>query len=256
MGNGLMSNDKVTVALVQALKQALAEPGEQRLFKSGKLAGLFAGRAGANGDAAALAVRDSLLEVVRSETRGKTTIEWVRLTPRGVNFLHDHDSPLRALEELRTLLQTTREGVPGWLATMRQELEALGNRLTEDVLRLMQRLDALGQRVDEALRRSDAGASPVADGLVDTAPWALEALSYLDRRRAGGAAGDCPLPELFAALREQYADLSVTAFHDGLRRLRDRRALRLLPANDPAQPLSEPEYALLDGTAVLYYVTR
>ena len=72
-----------------------------RLYKSGKLEGLFPGRAGANGDAAALALRDSLLEVVRTETKGKTTIEWVRLTPQGVEFLHEHQSPIRALNELR-----------------------------------------------------------------------------------------------------------------------------------------------------------
>lgn len=251
-----MTNDKVTAALVGALKQALAEPGEQRLFRSGKLAGLFAGRAGANGDAAAAALRDGLLEVVRTETRGKTTIDWVRLTPRGVDFIHDHESPVRVLEELRAILQTTRAGVPGWLAEMRQDLQAIGTRLTEDVQRLMHRLDALSQRVDEALRRADAGGPPLPDGLATAAPWALEVLAYLDRRRAGGAPGDCPLPELFAALRQKHGDLSVTAFHDGLRRLRDRRALRLLPAGDPGQPLSEPEYALLDGTAVLYYVTR
>ena len=47
-----MTKDKVTEALVEGLKQALAEPGEQRLFKSGKLTGLFPGRTGANAEAA------------------------------------------------------------------------------------------------------------------------------------------------------------------------------------------------------------
>src|SRR5712692_5192092 len=96
-----MTRDKVTEALVEALKQALAEPGEQRLFKSGKLAGLFPGRSGANADAAARALRDGLLEIARSETKGKTVIEWVRVTPGGVQFLHDHESPLTVLRELR-----------------------------------------------------------------------------------------------------------------------------------------------------------
>jgi hypothetical protein len=251
-----MNNDKATSVLVQALKQAMAEPGEQRLFRSGKLTGLFASRSGSTGDAAAQAVRDGLLEVARTETRGKATIEWVRLTPRGVNFVHEHESPVRVLEELRAVLQTTREGVPGWLAQMRQDLQTMGARLAEDVQRVMNRLDALTVRVDEALRRADASGPPLPDGLSDTVPWALDALGYLDRRRASGAPGECPLPELFTAVREPHAALSLTDFHDGLRRLRDRRALRLLPADDPAQPLPEPEYALLDGTAVLYYVSR
>lgn len=251
-----MTTDKVTLALLEALKQSLAQPGEQRLYRSGKLAGLFAGRGGANGDAAARALREGLLEVVRTETKGKATFEWVRLTPAGVNFIHDHESPVRVLEELRTILQLTREGMPGWLEQMRQEVQALGGRLAEDVQRLMQRLDALSQRVDEALRRADAAGPTTPPDGPGTVPWGREALTYLDRRRAGGAAGECPLPELFAALRAQHADLSMTAFHDGLRRLRDRRALQLLPYQDRDRPLPEPEYALPDGAALLYYVTR
>ena len=87
--------EKVTETLVDALKLALAEPGEQRLFKSGKLAGLFAGRAGVNAEAAARALRDGLLEVVRTEAKGKTTLEWVRITPRALEFLHQHESPVQ-----------------------------------------------------------------------------------------------------------------------------------------------------------------
>jgi hypothetical protein len=248
--------DKVTDALVDALKQCLADPAEQRLFKSGKLAGLFPGRGGAHAEAAARALHEGLLEVVRTEVKGKTAIEWVRVTPRGVDFLHEHESPVRILEELREVLRANQEGVPLWLARMQQDLWALSARLKEDVQRLTQRLEALGRRMEEALRRADAGAAHRANGTPANVPWAVEALAYLDRRRAADKAGDCPLPELFAALRQKHADLSVTAFHDGLRRLYDRNAVRLLPF--PGQPgdLPEPEYALLDGAALLYYVTR
>ena len=67
--------DKATEALIDALKQCLADPAEQRLFKTGKLDGLFASRGGANSEAAARAVQEGLLEVVRTETKGKTTID-------------------------------------------------------------------------------------------------------------------------------------------------------------------------------------
>ncbi|HEV3257356.1 MAG TPA: hypothetical protein VG013_10785 [Gemmataceae bacterium] len=248
--------DKTTETLVEALRQALSEPAEQRLFRSGKLPGLFPGRGGPSAEAATRALHQGLLEVVRTEAKGKTTTEWVRLTPHGVDFLHRHESPTRVLEELRDVLQTSREGVPLWLARMRQELETLTARLTEDARRWTQRLEALSQRVDEALRRADAGSSQVPDGMAPIVPWALEALAYLDRRRDGGMPGHCPLPELFAAVRRQHADLSIKGFHDGLRRLDDRRALQLLPFTGPSQELPEPEFALLDGPAVLYYVTR
>ena len=50
-----MTRDKATDILVEALKLAAAEPGEQRLYKSGKLEGLFASRSGQSAEAAARA---------------------------------------------------------------------------------------------------------------------------------------------------------------------------------------------------------
>ncbi len=243
--------DKTTDALLAALKQALASPGEQRLFRSGKLAGLFPGKGGAHSEAAARALHDGLLETVRTETKGKTVIDWVRLTPRGINYLHEQESPLTVLRELREELRTSRDGVPVWLAQVRQDLLAAGERVTEEVRKYLQRLDALTQRVDEALRRAEAATPAVSDGLAQAVPWAADALVYLDRR----GNGDCPLPELFTALRERHAELSLLAFHDGLRRLHDRKTLRLLPFS-AAEAMPEPEYALLDGTAVYYYAAR
>jgi len=248
--------DKITEALLEALKQGMAEPGEQRLFKSGKLGGLFPSRGGANAEAAAWALRDGLLEMVRSETKGKTVVEWVRLTPRGVNFVHDQESPVQVLRELREEIRTSRDGVPAWLAQVRQELLAAQDRLTEEVRKYLQRLDALAARVDEALKRAEAAAPAVSEGLAQAVPWAADALAYLDRRLAGDAHGRCSLPELFAALRERHAELSLTAFQEGLRRLYDRRLLRLLPFDTPAEPMPEPEHALLDGAAVFYYAAR
>ena len=249
--------DKVTEALVAALKEALAAPpGEHRLYRAGKLAGLFPGRAGANAEAAARAVRDGLLEVVRTEIRGKAEVEWVKPTPKGVNFVHDHESPVMVLRELRAALETAKDGTPAWLAKVGMELQELSGRLTAEVQKYLLRLDSLTQRVDEALRRAEAGGPAMPDGVAGTAPWAADLLVYLERRQATGANGHCSLPELFAALREQHAELSLPDFHDGLRRLQDRRALRLFPAADPSQPLAEPEYALLDGVQLLYYAAR
>jgi seryl-tRNA synthetase len=251
-----MAADKINDALVQALKQALAEPGEHRLFKSGKLAGLFPGRSGANAEAAARALRDGLLEVARTETKGRTAIEWVRLTPRGVEFLGAHESPRRAVEQLRDVLQAARQGLPAWEKELRAELQALGDRLAEETRRYGQRLEALARRVEEALARLEEERSRIPDGVAEAVPWARDALGYLESRRAGGANGECPLPELFAALHRQHADLSVTAFHEGLRRLHEGRAVRLLPFTAPAAELPQPEFALYDRAAVFYHVAR
>jgi hypothetical protein len=245
-----MSKDRVTDAIVEALKQALILPGEQRLYKSGKLEGLFAGRTGVNGEAAARALREGLLEVVRLEPRGKTSWEWVRLTPQGVDFLHGHESPVQALHDLRDVLRANREAVPLWLADMRRNLQELSERLQADAARWLEKLGSLERRVEETLARLEKLRRCLPEDLKQSVPWAPEALDYLDRRQESGAGPACALPELFEALRRNWAELSLPAFHDGLRRLQERQALRLLPAEEGS--LAQPEYALFDGTQVFY----
>jgi hypothetical protein len=246
--------DRIRETVVAALKQALAGPAENRLFKSGKLEGLFPGRGGVAGEAAAQALRDGLLEVVRSETRGKTTIEWVRLSPAGVDFLHQSESPVRALEDLRTVLRLNQQAVPVWLEEMRAGLRALDERLAADAQGWQQRLEALTRRVDETLRRIEQMTPPLPADVARDFPWAVEAINYLDRRKGGGPCGDCPLPELFAALCRRHPDLTLGVFHDGLRCLQEGHALRLLPADGAG--MAQPEFALLDGEAVLYRAAR
>src|SRR5207302_1766244 len=132
--------DRVTSTLLDALRLALSEPGEHRLYRSGKLDGLFPGRGGVGGEAAARALADGLLELVRTETKGKTVIDWVRPTPRGVEFLHEHESPLHALEEVRTALRVNQEAVPAWLADMRAGLQALDARVVADAQKWTRKL--------------------------------------------------------------------------------------------------------------------
>jgi hypothetical protein len=246
-----MSSDKSTTVLLDALKQGLADPGEQRLYRSGKLPGLFPARSGVHAEAAAGALQDGLIEVVRTETKGKSVVEWVRLTPKGVDFVARHESPVRAMDELRAALETTREGIPEWVGHIRRSLQDLSERLTTEVQGVMRRLEALSERVDDVLRQAEEKTPPVPAAAADAFPWARDAVAYLDRRRQGNVEGLCPLPELFAAIG-QHA-LNVPDFHTGLRRLQDRGVLKLIPFDGPGE-LPEPEFALLDGTAVFYYV--
>src|SRR5262245_5388679 len=144
--------DATTDIIVAALKRALAEPGEQRLFKSGKLAGLFPGRSGASAEAAIRALREGLIETVRTETRGKTVVEWARATPRGVAFLHAHESPRAVLRELLDALRTAQTGAPLWLEGMRREWDEFADRLGAQLQQYLRQLDALKARVEEGLR--------------------------------------------------------------------------------------------------------
>lgn len=246
--------DKVTDALLTGLKEALAKGGEQRLYRSGKLDGLFS-RSGAGGEAATRALRDGLLELIRTEAKGKTDVEWVKPTVKGVNFVHDNESPVQVLRELRNLLQTNRDQVPVWLDQLRQELQAQHDRIVQEVESYLARLDAVTKRVDEALQRAAFLGPVVPETVASSVPWATDALGYLDRRHTSGAADDCPLPELFTAVRERHSELSLPSFHDGLRRLQDRRLLRLSAACSSSS-LAEPEYALLEGDALLYFAGR
>jgi hypothetical protein len=246
------AHDRAGQALLEALRQALASSGEQRLYRSGKLDGLFSSKSGPCGEAAARALRDGLIEVARREVKGKTEIDWARITPRGVEFLHRHESPVHALHELRDALRANQDAVPLWLASMRAALHALDDRLSADSARWLERLGALQRRVEDTLRRLEAAAPLVPPEVLDVHPWVVDALNYLDRRRAAGGAGDCPLPELFTAVVGYHPGLALPDFHDGLRRLHERRALLLRPADAP----DLPEYALLDEGRVLYFAAR
>jgi hypothetical protein len=246
----------VSETLLAALKRALLDPGgEHRLVKAGKLDGLFPGRAGPAGEAAALALRDGLIDVVRTEVKGKSSHDFVRLTARGVDFVHEHESPVHALHELREALRSNQRAIPLWLDEMRDALAALEKQLSIDAQKWLQRLDALSRTVDVALKKIESTTPLLPEELPAALPWVVDAVNYLDRRQTGGADGACPFPELFHVLARQHTDLSIATFHEGMRRLNERRVVRLSPAPSLAD-LSHPEFALLDRGEVLYFAAR
>jgi hypothetical protein len=237
--------DPLPPILLEALRIAATDGGELRLYRSGKLPGLLPARTAACAAAAAQALRDGLIEIVRTETRGKTTTEFVRITPRGVDCVVQHDSPVRAMDALREALQLNAQNVPAWLTSLRQELDALSQRTLDEVTRIGRRLDRLAEQVEAALRKAAEQGRPAA------APWTQAALDFLAGRHRTTGQTRCPLPELFAALEARQVVLNIKEFHAGLRRLQDAGFVQLLP---PDEEPPQPEYALPDGTAVLYHV--
>ncbi len=247
--------DKTSVIILAALRVAMAEVGEHRLFKSGKLSGLFASRTGVVGDAASEAIRAGFLEIVRTEEKGKFRIDWVQLTSVGVEYVYRNDSPRAILNEMTDLLRDSRSGVPGWLHEILAQLQKLAKSFSEEMQKYLLRLDSIGRRVEEALRRTEAGVPQLADPLQALVPWGLDLLNYLDRRHSSGATDPCPLPELFAAVHEKHPLLSVPDFHKGLLRLLDNRALTLLPFVGTGY-IPQPEHAIPRGAHMLYYAVR
>jgi hypothetical protein len=249
-------DDRTHETLIKALQTALASGAEMRLYRSGKLPGLFPSRSGNAAEAATVAVRDGLVEITRTEIKGKISTEWVKLTPRGVEYLHGQTTPLGVLRELRRELAAAREGAPAFLSIIQEEWKISARRMQEQVQRAVERLDELADRVEDALRRADILSQPLPNGVAKVVPWAQAVLDYLDHRYEAGAPENCPLPELFEAIRQQYVDLSLTDFQDGVRRMHDHHALRLKPFPESADCLPEPEYAILDGAEVLYFATK
>src|SRR5262245_3928210 len=247
--------DRVTELLIEALGRALSRPGEHRLYRAGKLDGLFPGRTGPSALAADRALREELLRRTRVEKKGRAEIDWVEVAPAGVEFLHRHESPVHALHELRAALRAGQDALPAWLDDMRGHLRELEARVAADAARWDERLQAMERRLADTLRRLEAATPLVPPEVLEVHPWAVDALNYLDRRRGGGAPEGCPLPELFAAVAPHHAGLSIASFHDGLRRLHLRRALHLRPADDPTT-MTRPEFALLDGDGVFYLAVR
>jgi hypothetical protein len=239
--------------LIAALKTAIAEPKEHRLFQSGKLPGLFPTRTGLSSEAALDAIKRGYFESVRTETKGKFIVEWVRATPRGVECVHKHDSPKAVLHELKTILATSRAGLPGWLVDTRDELDAISAKFEDRAREVIGKLDELSRRLDVALRRVEAQGPDVPAAISQLVPWAVDALEYLDRRTLAGAPNPCPLGELFAALRDKRPGISIPEFHTGLRRLHDNRAGRLIARKERA---ADAEYALLVGQELCSFIER
>lgn len=247
----VQSPEQVAELVLVALRTALRDPAEHRLYQTGKLPGLFAGKHGTPGDAARFAVAGGLLDVVRTEVRGKQAVEWVRPTPKAVRFVDERDSPKAVLKDLRAVIGETRAGVPVWLADTQAELTALRSSFEDRARQFIEHLDALTKRVEAALRRTEAHPPGVPDSVGRAVSWGIAALEYLDRRTFTGVPGDCPLGELFRAVRGQFADLTLTDFHTGIRRLHDLRAVKLV-----AGATADTEYALVVGAEVCSAVRR
>jgi len=238
---------------LDALKRAITEPGDHRLFRSGKLSGLFPSRVGASSEAALQALSEGLLETVRTELKGKIIVEWVRVTPRGVAFVHDRDSPKAILRELKDVLGASRAGVPAWMDDARRDMATASQRFEQQASAVLWRLDALAARVEAALRRVETAGPSVPSLVAKLVPWSDIALDYLDRRVAVGGSGPCPLSELFHVVQETSPKLTVPEFQNGLRRLHDVRALRLTATGEGS---NDPEFAILIGATACYYATR
>jgi hypothetical protein len=245
---------KQSELLLDALKAALAASGEHRLFRWGKLSGLFPSRVGPSAAAAQRAIREGLLESTRTETRGKLVVEWVRATSRAVDYLHENDSPAAVLRELRDVIGTTRQGVPIWMTQARDEAAQLSLRFVHFSREMLKRLDDLSERVETALRKVDHPTPTLRGALPELVPWAQDALEFLDKLAVGGTSWS-RLNDLFHAMKDEHPELSVPEFHQGIRRLHEGGHVKLTPPADP-EAIREPEYAVEIRGQMMWVIGR
>src|SRR5262245_49656700 len=231
--------ERLTPLILEALRTASLNPGEHRLYRAGKTPGLFPNRAGLSGEAAQEALRAGLLEEARAEVRGKSTVQWVRATPAGIQFLQEKESPLSALNDLRELLKNASNALPPWAARLGDKVESLCRQLQEEATEWTKQLDSMGQRVEDALRRAE-----LAKTKKPVASLGASVLAYLDQRDSLLTQAACTLPELFSAVQAASPKLTIKAFHEELLRLRDGQTIQLIPFSGSLADLPEPEYAL------------
>jgi hypothetical protein len=246
--------EKQSEMVLDALKAAVAEPGEHRLFRWGKLGGLFPSRLGVSATAAKYALAAGLLEHVRTEARGRLIVEWVRATPKAMRYLDEHDSPKAVLRELRDVIGETRSGVPVWMAQARDEAAQLATRFEHFARELLRRLDSMDERVDAAIRRAEATVPKVGEAMLKRVPWSPAVLQHLDQLQSNGRADRASLGELFPIARSNAPGMTLLEFHEGIRALSNGGMLQLKPGQ--AGEILEPEYAVEVGGRMMWWVER
>jgi len=220
--------DKASQTVVAGLERALAEPlGLPLHGGKGELA-LFPSSAGGK-QAAQRSLDEGHLHIVRTESRGKSNHTICKLTDKGVNYLLSQIPPAQVLEDLTRAIEARQAQVADLLRTVRQLSASLDDFKTVTQRVLMQ-------------------VQPVA-------AWKTHLLQLVEGWR-GQSSEDCPLPELYRQLLPAHPDLTIGQFHDELRALHDAGHLYLHPWPGPLYDLPEPQFALLVGHVIAYYVSK
>ncbi len=244
-----------TDILVSALRKLVASGGEHLLFKLGKQEGLFASKAGLFSEVSQNAISRQFIEIIRTEGEDKKIFQWVKITAKGIRFLHERESPVRALDEALLLLKQEKDATAVGIVRMQEKLQEISEKLLQEAVLWSQKIEALEKRIVDALDRLEQAGPLVPPVLQKEVPWAIEVVRYLQWRRGDMDSGKCPLPELFEMLQNAYPSLDCPSFHNGLKKLFQGRVIRLEGVSDTLL-MDKPEFALLDSGQVYYFACR
>jgi hypothetical protein len=240
-------SDKSSEIITAALRRAAVEPAGLPLH-GGRPQSLFAGSVSGK-KAAQLCKSEGYLQIVRTESRGRSLREICAITEKGLAYLLSQVSPKQVLEELVRALHSQQAQVGELLATVR------GWQANIDACkRLVGKVLHEGSESAYAMGRTN-GKAQFSDSPQSHAPFSMREsiLSHLHQWRESGVAGDCPLPELFRVVHQD--SLTIGQFHDELRALQEQEQIYLHPWSGPLPEIPEPALALLAGHGIAYYAS-
>jgi len=164
------------------------------------------------------------------------------ITDKGLSYLLEQRSPREVLEDFVRALEA-REGQVAQLVAQARHLQAALEALRGPVAAVLAKVSLPNGELKALYRDFRSEGEARAAVLAALARW-----SPVPHR-------DCPLPELFRQARADCAGVSLGAFHDTLRGLREQGRVHLHPWTGPLYDMPEPACALLVGHEVAYYAS-
>ncbi|MFL5339321.1 MAG: hypothetical protein ACJ8F7_04060 [Gemmataceae bacterium] len=274
--------DKSTRLILDALSRAATAPDGLPLFGAKASPGLFPSNAAARA-AAQRCKDDGYLQVL--ELADKPARELCGITDKGRTWLLHQVSPRQVLEDFVRVLEDRQKQADDLIAAARRMAASLDSlKTTVEQLRPLVQPSANGQvhhlhgepngeppsvrtRVSPPHATTESNSLSTEQSvsarrnetrvLTDggSPDLATDILAQLEQWHAASS-GDCPLPELYRGLKTSYPELSIGAFHDGLRELHARNWLYLHPWTGPLYDLPEPPFALLVGHEIAFYASH
>jgi DNA-binding MarR family transcriptional regulator len=212
-------------ALLAALRRLLAGGGEMPLWGRGALAGLFPSKT-VSAQKAIDQLRAAGWVTISEPVSDKSACT---VTASGRAYLFELENPRLLLEDLLRATESEADTLLELRAACARQLELLERR-TANIRSTLERLD---------------GCCPTVAAAIEHA---------LEAHLRCASPGATSLADLFHSLTAEIGTVTIGQFHDCLRSLHRAGRIRLAPWTGPLYQLQEPQFGLLIGHEVLYYV--
>lgn len=227
--------------IIRALERCITASEGLPLLAGKNASGLFPANP-AGKEAAQEARSAGLLRVLRTEVKGKSTLEYCSLTEKGLAFLLEQSSPRPVLEAILQAIDACKSRINAWIADV------------NDSHKYLEGLRGLAERVLDHMQKPEASLPPWARNGHAHDPQ-LRIVELLRTWQSARKIGDYPLPELYEQARAGCPKLTLGQFHDALRALHNRREVYLHPWTGPLHELPHPASSLLVGHEIGYYAS-